>query len=122
LVAQSGITNFVEWFSAGLESKDHVGDIFSSAPRELARALTLQQTAELVRTSMAVVEEMVEQIAGTTNTVSRICANHYCVTQVRLHLLLPSFMPELQKIVGLGMPAYKTWCLMRFWPAVLMMR
>ena len=43
LVAQSGITNFVEWFSAGLESKDHVGDIFSSAPRELARALTLQQ-------------------------------------------------------------------------------
>ena len=34
LVAQSGITNFVEWFSAGLESKDHVGDIFSSAPRE----------------------------------------------------------------------------------------
>ena len=65
LVAQSGITNFVEWFSAGLESKDHVGDIFSSAPRELARALTLQQTVELVRTSMAVVEEMVEQIAGT---------------------------------------------------------
>jgi hypothetical protein len=64
LVAQSGITNFVEWFSAGLESKDHVGDIFSSAPRELARALTLQQTVELVRTSMAVVEEMVEQIAG----------------------------------------------------------
>ena len=65
LVAQSGITNFVEWFSAGLETKDHVGDIFSSAPRELARALTLQQTVELVRTSMAVVEEMVAQIAGT---------------------------------------------------------
>ena len=65
LVAQSGITNFVEWFSAGLETKDHVGDIFSSAPRELARALTLQQTVELVRTSMAVVEEMVELIAGT---------------------------------------------------------
>jgi len=64
IVAQSGISNFVEWFSAGLESKDHVGDIFSSAPRELARALTLQQTVELVRTSMAVVEELVEHIAG----------------------------------------------------------
>ena len=64
LVAQSGITNFVEWFSAGLASKDHVGDIFSTAPRELARALTLQQTVELVRTSMAVVEELVEHIAG----------------------------------------------------------
>lgn len=64
LVAQSGITNFVVWFSAGLKSKDHVGDIFSTAPRELARALTLQQTVELVRTSMAVVEELVEHIAG----------------------------------------------------------
>ena len=78
LVAQSGITNFVEWFSAGLESKDHVGDIFSSAPRELARALTLQQTVELVRTSMAVVEEMVEQIAG---------ANEYRQSYLRESLL-----------------------------------
>lgn len=64
LVAQSGITNFVDWFSAGLETQEHVGDIFSSAPRELARALTLQQTVELVRTSMTVVEELVDQIAG----------------------------------------------------------
>ena len=64
LVAQSGITNFVDWFSAGLENQEHVGDIFSTAPRELARALTLQQTVELVRTSMAVVEELVDQIAG----------------------------------------------------------
>ena len=64
LVAQSGITNFVDWFSAGLEKQEHVGDIFSTAPRELARALTLQQTVELVRTSMAVVEELVDQIAG----------------------------------------------------------
>ena len=78
LVAQSGITNFVEWFSAGLETKDHVGDIFSSAPRELARALTLQQTVELVRTSMAVVEEMVEQIAG---------ANDYRQSYLRESLL-----------------------------------
>jgi hypothetical protein len=78
LVAQSGITNFVEWFSAGLETKDHVGDIFSSAPRELARALTLQQTVELVRTSMAVVEEMVEQIAG---------ANEYRQSYLRESLL-----------------------------------
>ena len=78
LVAQSGITNFVEWFSAGLESKDHVGDIFSSAPRELARALTLQQTVELVRTSMAMVEEMVEQIAG---------ANDYRQSYLRESLL-----------------------------------
>lgn len=65
LVAQKGISNFVAWFSAGLVTKDHVGDIFSTAPRELARALTLQQTVELVRTSMAVVEELVENIAGT---------------------------------------------------------
>jgi len=64
IVAQSGISNFVDWFSAGLDSKDHVGDIFSSAPRELARALTLQQTVELVRTSMSVVEELVDDIAG----------------------------------------------------------
>jgi sugar diacid utilization regulator len=64
IVAQSGISNFVDWFSAGLESQDHVGDIFSSAPRELARALTLQQTVELVRTSMSVVEELVDDIAG----------------------------------------------------------
>ena len=64
LVAQAGIASFVEW----LRSPDQVlrltGEVFGSAPRELARRVSLQQTVELVRQTIAVVEEHVPSLAG----------------------------------------------------------
>jgi len=63
-LAQLGITTFVDWFTRDGEHPTSAADIFSKAPRELARALTLQQTVELVRTTLLVVEESVSLIAG----------------------------------------------------------
>jgi predicted DNA binding protein len=57
-IAQSGISTFVEWFISDQAPSNSVAAVFSSAPRDLARFITLQQTVELVRTTMAVVEEI----------------------------------------------------------------
>ncbi|MEN9742166.1 MAG: hypothetical protein RIR66_1122 [Actinomycetota bacterium] len=63
-IAQAGISTFVDWFITDQTPSQSVAKIFSSAPRDLARLITLQQTVELVRTTMAVVEESVTRIAG----------------------------------------------------------
>lgn len=63
-IAQAGIATFVEWFISDQTPSQSVAAIFSSAPRDLARMITLQQTVELVRTTMALVEESVTRIAG----------------------------------------------------------
>ncbi len=63
-IAGAGIATFVDWFTSDQAPSEAVGAIFSSAPRELARLITLQQTVELVRTTMSVVEESVVRIAG----------------------------------------------------------
>ncbi len=60
LVARSGIDGFLEWFAAGGQSISP-GTIFDAAPRALARRITLNQTVDLVRTTIDTVEH---QIAG----------------------------------------------------------
>ena len=64
MVAKAGITTFVDWFTDERADTEKVAGIFSAAPRELARVLTLQHTVELVRTTMDVVEESISKIAG----------------------------------------------------------
>ena len=60
LVARSGIDGFLEWFAAG--GRDIApGTIFDAAPRALARKITLNQTVDLVRTTIDTVEH---RIAG----------------------------------------------------------
>jgi hypothetical protein len=62
LVVQAGVTAFVSWFRD--PSQPPVAtDVFGQAPRELARTITLQQTVELVRSTIAVVEEWAENLA-----------------------------------------------------------
>ena len=63
LVAQAGVAAFVEWFRAPEEPQAISADVFGTAPRELTRSVTLQQTVELVRVVIAVVEEQIESIA-----------------------------------------------------------
>ena len=64
LVAQAGVKTFEQWFLSAQDAPVTVDDVFGSAPREMARSVSLQQTVELLRTTMAVVEESVEKIAG----------------------------------------------------------
>lgn len=63
LVAQAGIASFVEWLRSPDEALRLTGEVFGTAPRELARRVSLQQTVELVRLTIAVVEEQVPSLA-----------------------------------------------------------
>ncbi len=64
LVAQAGIAAFVQWFRDPAGSRAITADVFGTAPREFVRAVSLQQTVDLVRTTIAVVEEHVDELAG----------------------------------------------------------
>ncbi|MGN6523770.1 MAG: PucR family transcriptional regulator, partial [Actinomycetes bacterium] len=62
LVAQAGIAAFVAWFRDPTQAPTITADVFGTAPRELTRAVTLQQTVELVRATIDVVESQIEVI------------------------------------------------------------
>ncbi|RKS73950.1 PucR-like helix-turn-helix protein [Motilibacter peucedani] len=63
LVAQAGIAALVEWVRDPATQRGVSVDVFGTAPRELARSVTLQQTVELVRLTIAVVEEAIPSLA-----------------------------------------------------------
>lgn len=62
LVAQAGIDGFVRWFSEVEPTGTVTSEVFGSAPRELARRISLFQTVELVRTTIDVVEDQIEEV------------------------------------------------------------
>lgn len=64
LVAQAGIAAFTEWFRHPEAPQAISTDVFGTAPRELTRAVTLRQTVEMVRTTIEVVEEAIEEVAA----------------------------------------------------------
>ncbi|MFC6079918.1 PucR family transcriptional regulator [Sphaerisporangium aureirubrum] len=65
LVAQAGIAAFVDWFqSADGSAPTPSVEIFGTAPRELKRSVSLQQTVDLVRVVVEVVEAEVQELAA----------------------------------------------------------
>ncbi len=64
LVAQAGIAAFVEWFKHPDKRHQLTADVFGTAPRDLTRAVTLQQTVEMVRVAIDVVEARVGELAA----------------------------------------------------------
>ncbi len=65
LVAQAGIAAFVDWVKHPERGRPSVaGEVFGTAPKELARAVSLQQAVEMVRITIDVVEARVEQLAA----------------------------------------------------------
>ncbi|MFC5906352.1 PucR family transcriptional regulator [Streptacidiphilus monticola] len=64
LVAQAGIAAFTEWFRRPDAPQAISTDVFGTAPRELTRAVTLRQTVEMIRTTIEVVEEAIEEVAA----------------------------------------------------------
>ncbi|HTZ44068.1 MAG TPA: helix-turn-helix domain-containing protein [Jatrophihabitans sp.] len=64
LVAQAGVASFVEWLRSPDQDLRLTGEVFGIAPRELTRRLSLQRTVELVRLTIAVVEEQLPRLAG----------------------------------------------------------
>nr|WP_200919461.1 helix-turn-helix domain-containing protein [Microbacterium sp. Leaf288] len=59
LVAQAGITSFIQWYEDPASTPWIASDIFAAAPRELLRSVSLQQTLQLIRVTVEVTEERV---------------------------------------------------------------
>jgi hypothetical protein len=65
LVAQAGIAAFVDWIKHPKRGRPSVAvEVFGTAPRELARAVSLQQAVEMVRIIIDVVEARVDELAA----------------------------------------------------------
>ncbi len=65
LVAQAGVAAFVDWIKHPERGRPAVaGEVFGTAPRELARAVSLQQAVEMMRVIIDVVEAQVDQLAA----------------------------------------------------------
>jgi hypothetical protein len=59
LVAQAGITSFIQWYEDPNSTPWIAADIFAAAPRELLRSVSLTQTLQLIRVTVEVTEEKV---------------------------------------------------------------
>ncbi len=69
VIVQAGVQNFVEWYAAGGPTlgtpqggTELAATVFGAAPRALAGVITLQQTVDLVRLSIDVVEASVDDV------------------------------------------------------------
>lgn len=60
LVAQAGITSFISWYDDPRSTPWIAADVFGAAPRELLRSVSLQQTLQLIRVTVEIVEERVK--------------------------------------------------------------
>jgi hypothetical protein len=63
LVVQAGIGAFTDWLKDTSSAPVASPEIFAAAPRELARAVTLKQTVQLIRVVVGVLEDHVPQLA-----------------------------------------------------------
>ena len=57
MVAQAGITSFISWYESPESTPWIASDVFGAAPRELLRSVSLQQTLQLIKVTVEVVEE-----------------------------------------------------------------
>jgi DNA-binding PucR family transcriptional regulator len=64
LVAQASIAAFVDWLRHPERNRPAVTAVFGTAPRELARAVSLQHAVEMVRVIIDVVEGQVDELAA----------------------------------------------------------
>jgi DNA-binding PucR family transcriptional regulator len=64
LVAQAGIAAFADWIKHPERTRPAATEVFGTAPRELARAVSLQHAVEMVRVIIDVVETQVDTLAA----------------------------------------------------------
>ena len=64
LVVQAGLTSFTDWLADPVQSPAPTPTVFNAAPRELARAISLKQTVQLIRAVVEVLEEQVPSLAA----------------------------------------------------------
>jgi len=64
LVAQAAIAAFLDWIRHPERNRPAVTEVFGTAPRELARAVSLQHAVEMVRVIIDAVQAQVEELAA----------------------------------------------------------
>ena len=64
LVAQAVIAAFLDWIRHPERDRPAVTEVFGTAPRELARAVSLQHAVEMVRVIIDAVQAQVEELAA----------------------------------------------------------
>lgn len=68
LIVQAGIRGFTQWYGAApgtrVDGADLAASVFGAAPRALAGIITLGQTVDLIRLSIEVVEENVDDLVN----------------------------------------------------------
>jgi sugar diacid utilization regulator len=64
VVIQAGVTNFVSWLAEPEQTVPMTVEAFRTAPRDLARRVSLRQTVELVRVAIEVVEQQLPMLAA----------------------------------------------------------
>ena len=65
MIVQAGIQGFVRWYAEDLGTAveaDLAASVFGAAPRALAGVITLQQTVDLIRLSIEVVEQSLDDV------------------------------------------------------------
>lgn len=64
LIVTAGMTSFTAWLRNPEAGASLPTDMFANAPTEMARAISLQQTVELVRLTVDVLDERIEDLAA----------------------------------------------------------
>jgi sugar diacid utilization regulator len=64
LIVQAGVKAFVDWYRDPGSESMLTAEVFGAAPRAMTGSVTLQQTVELVRLSIEVVEENIVDVVG----------------------------------------------------------
>ncbi|WP_343874820.1 PucR family transcriptional regulator [Luteococcus peritonei] len=77
VVARSGIDGFVQWVADDPEADFEPSRVFAAAPRALTRQITLHQTVDLMRTTIAVVEEQLCLLPAEDRPVLEDAVLHY---------------------------------------------
>lgn len=70
LIAQAGVRGFLDWYRDPDSAAEVPREVFALAPRELARAVTLRQTVDMIRVTVDVVEEHVAQFGTSTEATA----------------------------------------------------
>jgi hypothetical protein len=63
-VVQNGVAAFAQWLRAPAAPVPAGPKVFAAAPRELARAVSLKQTVQLIRVAVGVIEQAVPSLAS----------------------------------------------------------
>ena len=78
LILQAGIKSFIDWFRHGESAAPITAEVFGAAPRALAGDITLEQTVAMVRLSIVVVDENLDEVLGEADAdVVRAALNTY---------------------------------------------